>query len=158
MKILIMRRMSDMYIPDSHDPYPRHWKERARKEARELAAELNREERARKEARELAAELNREERARKEAREREKAKKDECICFIASVVYGDSNIREINTLREYRDNVLMQDELGKKFVEWYYGGGGERMAEFIEKKARFLIPVIRKGLDFIVEDYKQRRT
>ena len=130
-----------MYIPDSHDPYPRHWKERARKEARELAAELNREERA-----------------RKEAREREKAKKDECICFIASVVYGDSNIREINTLREYRDNVLMQDELGKKFVEWYYGGGGERMAEFIEKKARFLIPVIRKGLDFIVEDYKQRRT
>ncbi len=141
MKILIMRRMSDMYIPDSHDPYPRHWKERARKEARELAAELNREERA-----------------RKEAREREKAKKDECICFIASVVYGDSNIREINTLREYRDNVLMQDELGKKFVEWYYGGGGERMAEFIEKKARFLIPVIRKGLDFIVEDYKQRRT
>ena len=141
MKILIMRRMSDMYIPDSHDPYPRHWEERARKEARELAAELNREERA-----------------RKEAREREKAKKDECICFIASVVYGDSNIREINTLREYRDNVLMQDELGKKFVEWYYGGGGERMAEFIEKKARFLIPVIRKGLDFIVEDYKQRRT
>lgn len=78
-------------------------------------------------------------------------------CFIASVVYGNEYAYEVNVLREYRDNVLMQDELGKKFVEWYYNGGGEKMAEFIRGKEKLLIPIIRKGLDFVVEDYKIRK-
>ncbi len=78
-------------------------------------------------------------------------------CFVASVVYGNKDAYEVNVLRKYRDNVLMQDELGKKFVEWYYSGGGERMSEFVRGKGRFLIPIIRKGLDFIVEEYKMKR-
>jgi len=78
-------------------------------------------------------------------------------CFVASVVYGEANAREVNVLREYRDKVLMQDEVGRRFVQWYYGGGGERIAEFVKGKGRFLISIIRKGLDFVVEDYKQRR-
>ena len=83
-------------------------------------------------------------------------KKDE-DCFVASVIYGNSNAREVDVLRKYRDNVLMKDGLGRKFVEWYYDGRGERMAEFIENKAKFLIPIVRKGLDFIVEDYEIRK-
>ena len=74
-------------------------------------------------------------------------------CFVASVVYGGRDVEQVKILREYRDNVLMQDELGKKFVDWYYAGGGERMAEFVRGRGRFLIPIIRKGLDFIVRDY-----
>lgn len=77
-------------------------------------------------------------------------------CFIASVVYGGSDVEQVRVLREYRDNVLMQDDFGRKFVDWYYNGGGERMAEFVRGKGKFLIPVIRKGLDFIVEDYTRR--
>ena len=73
-------------------------------------------------------------------------------CFVASVVYGDENALEVSVLREYRDNVLMKDELGRKFVDWYYSGGGERMAEFVRGKGGFLIPIIRAGLVFIVED------
>lgn len=78
-------------------------------------------------------------------------------CFVACAVYGGGDVEQVRVLREYRDNVLMQDDFGRKFVQWYYNGGGGRMAESIEKRARFLIPIIRKGLDFIVEDYKQRR-
>lgn len=86
-------------------------------------------------------------------------------CFVAGVIYagmagsayGGGDVEQVNVLREYRDDVLMQDALGKKFVDWYYHGGGEKMTEFVGGKRRFLIPIIRRGLDFIVEDYKIRK-
>lgn len=78
-------------------------------------------------------------------------------CFVASAVYGGGDVEQVRILREYRDNVLMQDEIGRRFVEWYYNGGGDKIASFIEKKARFLMPIIRKGLDVIVEDYEIRK-
>ena len=87
-------------------------------------------------------------------------------CFVAGVIYAgmassaaycEEEVEQVRVLREYRDNVLMQSESGREFVKWYYGGAGKRIANFIEEKGRFLIPIIRKGLDFIVEDYKQRR-
>jgi hypothetical protein len=34
-------------------------------------------------------------------------------------------------------------------------GAGEKTAEFIKNDAPFLIPVIRKGLDYVVEKYKE---
>jgi len=77
-------------------------------------------------------------------------------CFVACAVYGGGDVEQVNVLREYRDKVLMQDEVGRRFVQWYYNGGGERMADFIRNRARFLIPIIRKELDYIVEDYKFR--
>jgi len=76
-------------------------------------------------------------------------------CFIATAVYGNESAPEVETLREIRDNVLMKDKLGKKFVEFYYSGAGEKTAEFIKNDAPFLIPVIRKGLDYVVEKYKE---
>jgi len=84
----------------------------------------------------------------------DKSDKNSNDCFIASVVYGDENALEVDVLREYRDKVLMQDEMGRKFVEFYYSGAGEKTAKFIKEKARFLIPIIRRGLDFIVEGYQ----
>ncbi len=91
------------------------------------------------------------------------SKKDECC--VAVVVYGamvgaaysGEDVEQVRVLREYRDEVLMQDEVGRGFVKWYYNGGGEKMAEFVKGKGKFLIPIIRKGLDFIVEDYKRRK-
>lgn len=82
-------------------------------------------------------------------------KKDE-DCFVASAVYGDTNAHEVNVLRGYRDNVLMKSYLGRKIVEAYYGIGSRRIADFIVKRARFVIPVIRKGLDHIVSGYETK--
>jgi|SRR3989344_1665629 len=84
-------------------------------------------------------------------------RKKEDDCFVASVVYGNETAREVNILREYRDNVLMPSLIGRKFVELYYGGAGKKAANFIEEKARFLIPVIKKGLDYLVRGYEQER-
>ena len=91
----------------------------------------------------------------KKESENNSKKKDE-DCFIASVVYGDVNAREVNVLREYRDNVLMNSQEGRKFVELYYGGLGKILAGFFREQGKFLIPIIRKGLDYVVRDYLER--
>ena len=70
-------------------------------------------------------------------------------CFIATTVYGDENAPQVEKLRQIRDQVLMKNYAGRKFVEFYYSGAGEKTADFIEDKTPFLIPVIRKGLDII---------
>jgi len=75
-------------------------------------------------------------------------------CFIATAVYGDINAPEVQTLREFRDSVLMNSDLGRRIVDWYYGGVGERIAEFIRTQTPCTIPVIRRGLDYLVNQYQ----
>lgn len=41
-------------------------------------------------------------------------------CFIATAVYGPSEQSKTDTLRWYRDNVLLKSRLGKTFVHFYY--------------------------------------
>lgn len=41
-------------------------------------------------------------------------------CFIATACYGDYNSEEVLLLRNYRDNVLLQNLSGKLFVKFYY--------------------------------------
>ena len=41
-------------------------------------------------------------------------------CFIATAAYGTSTAKEINILREFRDEVLMENSLGKELVAFYY--------------------------------------
>jgi len=41
-------------------------------------------------------------------------------CFIATAAYGTSSAAEINTLRSFRDEVLLQNGLGSQLVELYY--------------------------------------
>ena len=78
-------------------------------------------------------------------------------CFIATKVYGDINAPQVQTLREIRDNVLMREPLGKAFVNFYYSGAGKRSADFIENKIPLLIPVIKRGLDCLVERYSAQK-
>ncbi|MFA6088403.1 MAG: CFI-box-CTERM domain-containing protein [Candidatus Woesearchaeota archaeon] len=75
-------------------------------------------------------------------------------CFVATVVYGNINAPEVQILREFRDEVLVKNYLGRKFVSFYYGGTGEKTANFIRKHVPYLIPTIKKGLDFIVQKYQ----
>lgn len=74
-------------------------------------------------------------------------------CFVATAVYGNIKAPEVEALRNIRDHVLLKSYFGRKFVEFYYSGAGEKAAEFIENEIPFTIPVIRKGLDFIVNSY-----
>jgi hypothetical protein len=41
-------------------------------------------------------------------------------CFIATAIYGSDNHPKIQTLREFRDEVLMRFAWGKKLVKFYY--------------------------------------
>ncbi len=79
------------------------------------------------------------------------------ICFVATVAYNNINAPQVDVLREFRDHVLMKYEAGKAFVAAYYSGIGESTANFIKDHARSLIPSIRKGLDFVVKHYQERR-
>lgn len=48
----------------------------------------------------------------------EKAKKSGC--FVASICYGNPDAAEVNVLRRYRDEVLMETVYGRYLVEMYY--------------------------------------
>lgn len=76
-------------------------------------------------------------------------------CFIATAVYGNENAPELHILRDFRDNVLNKNYLGKRFVEFYYSGTGEKVAEVI-KEIPFTIPLIRKGLDYFIHHYESQ--
>ncbi len=41
-------------------------------------------------------------------------------CFIATAAYGSETAQELDTLRSFRDKVLMQSEPGRWFVDTYY--------------------------------------
>ena len=41
-------------------------------------------------------------------------------CFIATAAYGTSTAAEIDTLRAFRDEVLMESTVGSQLVKWYY--------------------------------------
>ncbi len=41
-------------------------------------------------------------------------------CFIATAAYGTSSAAEIDILRAFRDEVLLESAVGSQLVEWYY--------------------------------------
>ncbi len=78
-------------------------------------------------------------------------------CFVATVVYGNRNASQVQTLRDFRDNVLRQNPVGRAFVHFYYSGAGKRAAAFIRDRTPSVIPVIRRTLDCIVDRYSKQR-
>ncbi|MFA6088997.1 MAG: CFI-box-CTERM domain-containing protein [Candidatus Woesearchaeota archaeon] len=80
---------------------------------------------------------------------------EEDPCFIATAVYGNINAPEVNTLRQFRDEVLAKNKLGRAFINFYYGGTGKKTANFIKEHLPSSIPVIRKGLDVLVDKYSK---
>jgi hypothetical protein len=41
-------------------------------------------------------------------------------CFIATAAYGTATAEQVDVLRAFRDQVLLQSALGSQFVAWYY--------------------------------------
>jgi hypothetical protein len=81
----------------------------------------------------------------------------ETPCFVATAVYADPNAPQIAVLREIRDNVLTRHEVGRAFIKFYYSGKGEQAANFIRDTIPGVIPTMRKGLDFLVAYYTQKK-
>lgn len=52
-------------------------------------------------------------------------------CFVATAVYGDYNHTIVKEFRSFRDYVLKANQLGSKFIKWYYKEG-PKLAAFIE--------------------------
>ena len=72
-------------------------------------------------------------------------------CFVATVVYGNIYAPEVNKLRQFRDERLMQSSTGRTFVDIYYSGVGKAIAKFIKVHTPTMLPLIRAGLDLIVK-------
>ena len=53
-------------------------------------------------------------------------------CFIATAAYGTSTAAELDTLRAFRDEVLLQNSFGSQLVEWYYQASPP-VADFISE-------------------------
>ena len=65
------------------------------------------------------------------------------VCFIATAAYGTDSAVQIDTLREFRDTVLMPNRLGAAFVSLYYRTSPP-IAEFISRH-QALRTVVRVG-------------
>ena len=66
------------------------------------------------------------------------------MCFIATAAYGSSSAEQIDVLREFRDEVLLQSTPGSLFVALYYRLSPP-VAEVISESS-FLQTVVRELL------------
>lgn len=66
-----------------------------------------------------------------------------CGCFIATAAYGTPMAEEIDMLREFRDEVLLSNSLGAKFVSFYYKTSPP-IADFISQH-EVLRTIVREG-------------
>jgi len=66
-------------------------------------------------------------------------------CFIATAAYGSDMAKDVNTLRKLRDQYLIKNPLGKKFIELYYRYSPS-LAEFISDK-----PVLKAMVRFLLK-------
>lgn len=69
-------------------------------------------------------------------------------CFIATAAYGTPFAEEIDVLRDFRDDFLMQNSPGRAFVKFYYKVSPP-IANFIGKNES-LRKIVRKMLNVVV--------
>lgn len=72
---------------------------------------------------------------------------DKGACFIATAAYGTPFAEEINILRFWRDNFLLEHHFGNLFVKFYYKISPP-IADFIRNKNLF-----RKGVVLILNPF-----
>jgi len=77
-------------------------------------------------------------------------------CFVATAVYGDENALEVCALRDFRDKTLRSYTLGRAFIRAYYSGAGEYAAAFISRCVPSTIPLLRTGLNYIIESHTRK--
>jgi len=63
-------------------------------------------------------------------------------CFIATAAYGTEAAAEIDVLRAFRDEVLLESTVGSQLVEWYYQTSPP-VADFISENS-LLMTIVRE--------------
>ena len=76
-------------------------------------------------------------------------------CFIATAAYGTDMAPEITVLRKFRDEKLLTNPTGRKFVRWYYKYS-PRAAGYIKDKPK-LRAMVRAILKPVVEILKNKK-
>lgn len=62
--------------------------------------------------------------------------KSDFSCFIATAAYGSGMVEELDVLRNFRDQFLKTNFLGRAFVKWYYEWS-PKYANWLKKKSFF---------------------
>lgn len=62
------------------------------------------------------------------------------ICFVATAVYQNPNAEQVEQYRWLRDNVLSRTNVGNRFIDWYESGGGQRLADIVERHPILRVP------------------
>ena len=65
-------------------------------------------------------------------------------CFIATAAYRTDTAQEIDILREFRDEILLHNSLGARFVSFYYKNSPP-VADFISQHDA-LRAIVREGV------------
>jgi hypothetical protein len=62
-----------------------------------------------------------------------RAQKPKSDCFIATAAYGSANAAQIDVLRDFRDEVLLQSAAGRDYVDFYYAASPP-LADYIAER------------------------
>ena len=76
-------------------------------------------------------------------------------CYIATMVYGDYDHPQVMVLRDFRDNVLQQNPIGRAFVKFYYRYSPTWVEHLKDKKQ--INNFIRRILDGFIKIYKNEK-
>jgi hypothetical protein len=76
-------------------------------------------------------------------------------CFIATAVYSDYFHPDIDTFREFRDNVLMKSFLGCLLVKVYYNIG-PKAARYVSSRL-YIKKIVRLFLEHLADTIRDRR-
>ena len=77
-------------------------------------------------------------------------------CIVATLVYRDVNAPQVQALREMRDTSWANSSIGRLATRIYYSGVGKAVA-IVLKNVPSLLPVVRAGLDYLVERHSSRK-
>jgi hypothetical protein len=78
-------------------------------------------------------------------------------CFVATAVFMDEGHPTVETLRCFRDTVLVNTSYGRNFVAWYYREG-PKLAGFVHKHGnlRPFLKIILSGMALIISKVTTR--
>jgi len=79
-------------------------------------------------------------------------------CFVATVIYLSATAPQLEALRDYRDNVMMRNSVGRAVVSFYYSPTGARVQKFVATQLPSTHGLIRRSLDGLAHYHETHRS
>jgi len=61
-------------------------------------------------------------------------------CFVATAVYQNPIAEQVELYKWFRGNYLRPNRVGNRFVQWYESGGGQQLADIVERHPTLRVP------------------